>query len=63
MKYIIREIKENEYTLLNEFLYEAIFIPDSVDAPPKEIIKQPELQVHVEDFGKKDDICFVAESD
>ncbi len=26
MKFNIREIKENEYSLLNEFLYEANFI-------------------------------------
>lgn len=58
----IREIRENEYSLLNAFLYEAIFIPDGVEAPPKEIINAPELQVYVADFGKKDDICFVAES-
>lgn len=53
MDYIIREIKENEYPLLNDFLYEAIFIPTGVSAPPREIINQPELQLYVADFGKK----------
>lgn len=49
---------------MNDFLYEAIFIPEGVQAPPKSIINAPELQVYVEDFGKcKDDICFVAEAD
>ncbi|MBQ7774609.1 MAG: GNAT family N-acetyltransferase [Lachnospiraceae bacterium] len=62
MKYSIRAIKNDEYTLLNEFLYEAIFIPEGVQAPPKSIINLPELQVYVSNFGKKkDDICFVAE--
>ena len=28
MDYIIREIKEEEYPILSDFLYEAIFIPD-----------------------------------
>ncbi|WP_285946111.1 GNAT family N-acetyltransferase, partial [Thomasclavelia cocleata] len=28
---------------------------------PKSIIEQPELQVYIEDFGKKDDWCLVAE--
>ena len=28
---------------------------------PKSIIEQPELQVYVEDFGKEDDWCLVAE--
>lgn len=63
MKYQIREIRQEEYELLDEFLYEAIFIPEGVEAPPKSIIKQPELQVYVSDFGKKDDCCLVAEAD
>ena len=62
MDYSIRKIKSNEYQLLDDFLYEAIFIPEGVDAPPKEIINAPELQVYVHDFGtQKGDICFVAE--
>ena len=64
MNIIIRQIKSNEYSLLDNFLYEAIFIPEGVEAPPKEIINAPELQVYVQDFGKQEgDICFVAEVD
>ena len=64
MDYKIRELKQNEINVLSTFLYEAIFIPDGVDAPPFEIIKQPELQVYITDFGKqKGDICYVAECD
>lgn len=64
MDYKIRELKQNETKILDTFLYEAIFIPDGVDAPPYEIIKQPELQVYVTDFGKqKGDICYIAECD
>ena len=62
MKYIIREIKQTEYSVLDEFLYEAIFIPEGVEAPPREIIQLPELQVYITGFGEKpDDICFLAE--
>ena len=61
MDYQIREIRQEEYPILDEFLYEAIFIPDGVEAPLKSIIRQPELQVYVSDFGKKDDCCLVAE--
>ena len=62
MEYIIREIEKSEYSLLDDFLYEAIFIPDGIQPPEKNIIKLPELQVYVTDFGKqKDDICFLAE--
>lgn len=62
MEYIIREMEKTEYKLLDDFLYEAIFIPDGVQPPEKNIINLPELQVYVADFGKKkDDICFLAE--
>ncbi len=62
MEYIIRGIEKEEYPLLSNFLYEAIFIPDGVQPPEKNIINLPELQVYVADFGKqKDDICFLAE--
>ena len=60
--YSIRLIKENEYHILEDFLYEAIFIPEGVTPPPRDIIYQPELQIYIKNFGKeKDDICFVAE--
>ena len=53
----IRKINGNEYKFLNDFLYEAIFIPEGVEAPPREIINAPELQVYVQDFGtQKDDM-------
>ena len=64
MNYKIRPIAENEYSILEDFLYEAIFIPEGMAAPPKEIICQPELQVYIKNFGnQKDDICLVAETD
>lgn len=62
MNYRIREIKESEYPLLSSFLYEAIFIPQGVEAPPKSIINNPELQVYISDFGRqKHDRALVAE--
>ncbi len=62
MDYQIREIRENEYPILSDFLYEAIFIPEGMEKPPKSIIEQPELQIYVADFGKADDWCLVAET-
>ena len=51
-----------EYPLLNEFLYEAIFIPDGIKPPPKNIIASPELQIYVDRFGaSKADFALVAE--
>ena len=64
MNYTIRKIKNNEYNFLEDFLYEAIFIPNGVSAPPRKIIERPELQVYISEFGKKDgDHAFVSEVD
>lgn len=64
MDYRIRELKQEEVKVLDEFLYEAIFIPEGAEAPARDIINLPELQVYVTDFGKqKGDICFIAEAD
>lgn len=61
---LIREMTALEYPLLEDFLYEAIFIPEGTEKPPREIIRQEELQVYIRDFGKrKDDRCLVAECD
>lgn len=61
MNFKIRELKKCEIKLLNTFLYEAIFIPEGVPEPSKDIINHPDLQIYISDFGKKDDICYVAE--
>lgn len=62
LKYNIREMKNQERSILEDFLYEAIYIPEGFETPDRSIIYQPELQVYISDFGcKEDDICFVAE--
>lgn len=58
---VIREIEKEEYPFLEEMLYQAIFVPDGVAAPPREIIKKPELARYIENFGKKGDVCFVVQ--
>lgn len=61
MKYCIRELREDEQGILADFLYEAIYIPEGVEAPPKNIIEQPQLQLYISEWGKEDDSCLVAE--
>ena len=64
MNYLIREMHPKEYPLLEDFLYQAIYQPDKTNLAPRSIIKKPELQVYIKDFGtKKDDYCFCAEVD
>ena len=61
---IIRPLEQEEIPLLDEFLYQAIFIPDGVEPPPRDIIENTDLQVYVKDFGKNEtDNALVAEVD
>ncbi len=64
LQYRIRKLHQEETGLLKNFLYEAIFIPDGVEPPPREIVEQPELRVYTYGFGPRpDDNCFAAEID
>lgn len=64
MDYIIREMKKSEYIFLKDFLYEAIFIPQRMEAPPKSIVNIPELNIYISDFGSSiHDISLVSEID
>ena len=61
MDYQIRQIRTEEIPQLKDFLYEAIFIPEGVAAPTREIVNDESLQVYIRDFGNlPDDRCLVA---
>lgn len=56
-------MKKDETALLKDFLYEAIFIPEGVEPPPRDIVEKPELRVYTDDFGsRRGDNCLVAEA-
>lgn len=59
----IREIPQTELlTILQTFLFEAIFVPDGVEPPPVDIIVEKDLRVYYENFGSGPaDILVVAE--
>ena len=60
----IRELRPEEVTVLKDFLYEAIFLPEGVEPPERSIVERPELRIYYEGFGEgKADICMVAEAD
>lgn len=64
MNIMIREIRETEIPMLKDFLYEAVFIPQGAEAPPRAVVDMPELQVYVRDFGRQAaDLGLVAEVD
>ena len=60
----IRIITPADYLLLEDFLYEAIFIPEGVDKPDRSIIEHPSLRQFIDDFGEyRGDHGVVAEVD
>lgn len=64
ISYTIRPLAAQETALLDDFLYEAIFVPEGIPAPPREIIFQPELRVYTEHFGtRRGDHALVAETE
>ncbi|MFJ1408493.1 GNAT family N-acetyltransferase [Capnocytophaga canimorsus] len=57
----IRPMNPSEYSLLQDFLYEAIFLPEGVAPPPRDIVFHPELRIYFTDFGsQKGDVAVVA---
>ena len=62
MELLIRPIRPTELPLLEDFLYEAIWQPDSNRRLPREVVRTPALRLYVEAFGSQDgDCCLVAE--
>ena len=58
----IREIRQEDYPLLEKFLYHAIFVAEGDSLPPFETIYEPEIFVYIKDFGQDiHDTAIVAE--
>ena len=61
---VIRKLQPEEVELLKDFLYEAIFIPEGVSPPARDIVERPELRLYYEGFGNAPaDHCLAAETD
>jgi ribosomal protein S18 acetylase RimI-like enzyme len=61
MNTIIREINKEEYPLLENFMYEAIFIPQNTKKPEREVLQIPKIAQYYTNFGQKHDECLIAE--
>ena len=60
----IRPLKPEEILLLEEFLYQAIFIPQGLEPLPRSILKEPDLEMYIKNFGQQpDDWALAAEVD
>jgi len=58
----VRLMRTSDHVCLPEFLYQAIFIPEGVESPPRSIINDPQIFVYIKDFGTKSgDLGVVAE--
>jgi ribosomal protein S18 acetylase RimI-like enzyme len=58
----VRVMRKSDYVCLNEFLYQAIFIPKGFAPPPRNVINEPEIFVNIKDFGMQPgDLGVVAE--
>lgn len=62
MDYIIRQLNKDEFYMLNDFLYEAIYIPEGIKPLPKSVIDLPQIQKYICNFGSsKHDNVLAAE--
>lgn len=58
---LIRNILPEEYPLLEDIMYEAIYHPDPANPFPKEVIYYPRVKIYWENWGKgMHDFCLVA---
>jgi len=63
MQYNLRPLKQEEYSLLENFLYDAIFVPAGEEALPRSVLLEPSIQNYYQDFGRAHDYCLVAEQE
>jgi len=55
-------MRESDHECLPEFLYQATFVPEGVEPPPRSIIYDPEIFVYIKEFGTQPgDLGVVAE--
>ena len=61
---IVRRLETGDYPFLQEFLYQAIFIPPGEPAPDRSLLSDPEISVYIDGFGHQlGDLGVIAESD
>jgi len=53
--FVTRPITPEDFPLLEEFIYHAIFVPPGEELPPREIIRKPDVYMYIDDYGGKPD--------
>ena len=51
MELTIRPIRREEFPLLTDFLYDAIYRSDPSSPLPRQIVEHPSLRIYIADFG------------
>lgn len=59
----IRVMRPDEFALLNQFLYEAVYTAPGEERPARSVVEAPELRAYVEGFGRAGDVAVCAEMD
>lgn len=58
----VRTMRKSDYLCLPEFCYQAIFIPEGKESPPRCIVNEPDKFLYIKDFGTgRGDLGVVAE--
>ena len=61
---IVRRLETDDYPFLQEFLYQAIYVPPGEPAPDRSLLRDPEISVYIDGFGhQRGDLGVIAESD
>lgn len=61
MNKCVRFINPQEYALLEDFLYAAIYVAPGQTPLPRSIVYSPSVYNYIKEFGRKGDICVVCE--
>jgi len=59
----IYQIQKDEYPILEDFLYHAIYLPPDAEPVSHEVIFESNIFIYINDFGGKDDCGVVAKQD
>ncbi|MEJ7638954.1 MAG: GNAT family N-acetyltransferase [Singulisphaera sp.] len=57
---IIRPLISEDEPFLWEMLYQALHVPEGQSAPPREVVRLPELARYVQGWGREGDCGFLA---
>ncbi|HEU0177006.1 MAG TPA: GNAT family N-acetyltransferase [Blastocatellia bacterium] len=57
---MVRSLTAADQPFLWEMLYQALYVPEGADPFPRDIVRLPEISRYAEDWGRLDDLGFVA---